>query len=190
MSTGILIAVIVAVVVIGVAGGAWIMVRRRQHLRERFGPEYDRTVEAGDSRMAAERELRAREQRHDGLDLTSLPETTRRQYAQDWTGVQERFVDRPEEAVGEADRLVTRLMRERGYPTEGYEQQLKDLSVEHGHTLEHYRAAHEINTRASGHKATTEELRGAMVHYRALFDDLLTNGDRPGARRTMQSDEG
>ncbi|MFF4528506.1 hypothetical protein ACFY1P_04470 [Streptomyces sp. NPDC001407] len=182
MSTGILIAVIAAMVLIAVAGGAWIMVRRRQHLRERFGPEYERTVEAGDSRMAAERELRAREQRHDDLDLKSLPAPTRQQYAQDWTSVQERFVDRPEEAVGEADRLVTRLMRERGYPTDGYEQQLKDLSVAHGRTLEHYRAAHDVNTRAGSNKATTEELRGAMVHYRALFDDLLTNGDRPGER--------
>jgi hypothetical protein len=111
-----------------------------------------------------------------------LASTARQQYAQDWNSVQEHFVDRPQEAVGEADQLVTRLMKERGYPTEGYEQQLKDLSVEHGRTLEHYRAAHEVKAR-SGQQTTTEELRGAMVHYRALFDDLLTNGDRPGQQR-------
>lgn len=180
MSSGIVIAIIVtAVVVIALVIGVWMAVRRR-HLRDRFGPEYKRTVEAEGSRTAAERELRAREERHDDLDLKPLEPAARRQYAQDWNSVQEHFVDRPQEAVGEADQLVTRLMKERGYPAEGYEQQLKDLSVEHGRTLEHYRAAHEVKARSGGQQTTTEELRGAMVHYRALFDDLLTNGDRPG----------
>jgi hypothetical protein len=67
-------------------------------------------------------------------------------------------------------------MHERGYPTEGFEQQMKDLSVEHGATLEHYRAAHEVETLSTRSKATTEQLRGAMVHYRALFDELLSDG--------------
>ncbi|MGW3747329.1 hypothetical protein ACWD62_44325, partial [Streptomyces sp. NPDC005146] len=124
MSSGIVIAIIVVVVLIVLAVGVWMAVRRR-HLRERFGPEYERAVEAGDSRTAAERDLRDREQRHDGLDLKPLPSTARQQYAQEWNGVQEHFVDRPREAVGEADQLVTRLMKERGYPTEGYEQQVK-----------------------------------------------------------------
>lgn len=97
----------------------------------------------------------------------------RHRYSDAWTTVQQRFVDRPEGAVAQADELVTRLMRDRGYPTEGYEQQLRELSVEHGRTLEHYRAAHEVNMRSSGGQATTEELRGAMVHYRALFDELV-----------------
>ncbi|MCZ4103570.1 hypothetical protein C8250_042315 [Streptomyces sp. So13.3] len=181
MSTGILIAIIVAVVLIALAIGVWMMIRRRQ-LRERFGAEYDRVVEAEGSRMAAERDLRAREQRHDDLDIKPLPSTTRQQYAQGWTSVQTRFLDTPEEAVGEADQLVARLMRERGYPTEGYEQQLEDLSVEHGRTLEHYRAAHAIKA-LTGRQATTEELRGAMVHYRVLFDDLLSDAEPPGEQR-------
>nr|WTB29330.1 hypothetical protein OG781_07355 [Streptomyces sp. NBC_00830] len=183
MSSGIVIAIIVVVVLIVLAVGLRMAVRRRR-LRERFGPEYERAVEAGDSRTAAERDLRDREQRHDDLDLKPLPSTARQQYAQEWNSVQEHFVDRPQESVGEADQLVTRLMKERGYPTEGYEQQVKDLSVEHGRTLEHYRAAHEVNARAGGQQTTTEELRGAMVHYRALFDDLLTNGGRPGQQHT------
>ncbi|MET8405115.1 hypothetical protein, partial [Streptomyces sp900116325] len=150
MSTGIIVAIVVVVVVLVALA---VMVRlavRRRHLRERFGPEYERAVESGDSRTAAERDLREREQRHDDLDLKPLPTTARQQYAQEWNGVQEHFVDRPQEAVGEADQLVTRLMKERGYPTEGYEQQVKDLSVEHGRTLEHYRAAHEVNARVGG----------------------------------------
>ncbi|MEU7641949.1 hypothetical protein [Streptomyces sp. NPDC039016] len=170
------IIIAVAVVVVLCAVAAWVITTRRRKLRERFGPEYERTVEAKDSRRAGERELREREERHDALDIKPLPSSVRERYTQDWTRVQQRFVDRPDDAVHEADRLVTTLMSERGYPTEGYEQQMKDLSVEHGRTLEHYRVAHEVNDRSSRHQASTEELRGAMVHYHALFEELLHNG--------------
>ncbi|MEV7780146.1 hypothetical protein [Kitasatospora sp. NPDC088351] len=184
MSTGTLIIIgVVVVLLIVCALVAWFVTRRR-HLRERFGPEYDRTAEAKDGRLAADRELREREARHDALNIKPLPPGVRERYAEDWARVQERFVDRPDDAVHEADRLVTTLMSERGYPTEGYEQQLKDLSVEHGNVLTHFRSAHEVNDRSSRHQATTEELRGAMVHYRTLFEELLHNGDRPRDSRT------
>lgn len=178
MSTGTLLAIIIPVVVVValLAVGITLLVGRRRRLRERFGPEYERTVEAADSRRAGEHELREREKRHDSLDIKPLPSSSRQRYSRDWAGVQEEFVDRPEEAVHDADRLVTSLMHERGYPTEGFEQQLRDLSVEHNRTLEHYRAAHEVETLGTQHKATTEQLRGAMVHYRALFDELLSDG--------------
>ncbi|MEU9414457.1 hypothetical protein [Streptomyces sp. NPDC051000] len=174
MSTTTLVAIIAALVLIALIAGVWAFSRRR-HLRQQFGPEYDRTVEAEGGRMAADRELRAREQRHDTLDIKELPAERRAQYTDEWRDVQERFVDRPEASVAQADELVTRLMRERGYPADGYQGQVRDLSVEHGRTLEHYRAAHEINLRGSGAEATTEELRGAMVHYRALFEELLSS---------------
>ncbi|MFM9373028.1 hypothetical protein [Streptomyces sp. Da 82-17] len=177
MSTGTLLAIIIpiAVVVVVAAVVAWLLMRRKK-LRERFGPEYGRTVEDHDSRMAAERELRGREKRHDALDIKPLDNSVRDRYARDWTSVQEEFVDRPEQAVHDADRLVTSLMHERGYPTQDFDQQLKDLSVEHGRTLQHYRAAHDVDVLSTRHEATTEQLRGAMVHYRALFDELLSNG--------------
>ncbi|MGW7004012.1 hypothetical protein ACWGCW_14620 [Streptomyces sp. NPDC054933] len=180
MSTGTLITIIVPIaVVVVLLAVAMSLVMRRRRLRERFGPEYERTVQTTDSRLAAERDLSAREKRHDSLDIKPLPSAARDRYSHDWTHVQEEFVDRPEDAVHDADRLVTTLMHERGYPTEGYEQQLKDLSVEHGRTLEHYRTAHEIDERSTRHQATTEELRGAMVHYRALFEELLSDGGQP-----------
>ncbi|OEJ30534.1 hypothetical protein [Streptomyces subrutilus] len=174
MSTSTLLAVLIPVVVVLVLVGiaAW-MFQRRRRLQERFGPEYERTVEHTGSKHAADAELRERQARHDDLDIRELPAEERRRYADAWTTVQQRFVDRPEGAVAQADELVTRLMRDRGYPTEGYEQQLRELSVEHGQTLEHYRAAHAVNVRSSSGQATTEELRGAMVHYRALFDELV-----------------
>lgn len=176
MSTNTLIAVIIAaaVVVIALTATLWLLARRR-HLRGRFGPEYERTVQEKGGTLAAERDLRAREERHDRLDIKELPPERRRRYADEWGSVQEHFVDRPEGSVAEADELVTRLMRERGYPTEDYGGQLRDLSVEHGRTLDHYRAAHDVKVRSGDGGATTEELRGAMVHYRALFEELLTD---------------
>ncbi|GAA2922249.1 hypothetical protein [Streptomyces mexicanus] len=179
MSTGTLLAIIIPIVVVLalIALGASLLTRRRR-LRQRFGPEYERTVEQAESRRAGERRLREREKRHDALDIKPLPAATRDRYAREWSSVQEEFVDRPEDAVHDADRLVTSLMHERGYPTEGFEQQAADLSVEHGRTLDHYRAAHEIETLTTRSKATTEQLRGAMVHYRELFDELLSDGGR------------
>ncbi|WP_225829994.1 hypothetical protein [Streptomyces sp. NK08204] len=177
MSTGTLLAIIIPiVVVVALAAVAVSLLMRRRRLRERFGPEYERTVERADSRRAAEQELRAREKRHDALEIKPLPSAARDRYTREWSSVQQEFVDRPEDAVHDADRLVTSLMRDRGYPTEGFEQQMKDLSVEHGRTLEHYRAAHEVESLTTRSRATTEQLRGAMVHYRALFDELLADG--------------
>ncbi|GAA0286412.1 hypothetical protein GCM10010302_25850 [Streptomyces polychromogenes] len=176
MSTNTLIAVVVAAVVVVLAITVTLaLLARRRHLRNRFGPEYERTVEEKGGVLAAERDLHAREVRHDKLDIRELPPERRGEFADRWSEVQEHFVDQPAGAVDEADELVAKLMRERGYPTDGYRGAVRDLSVEHGRTLEHYRAAHDIRTRGAGGQATTEELRAAMVHYRALFDELLTD---------------
>ncbi|MEU1402851.1 hypothetical protein ABZ471_10885 [Streptomyces sp. NPDC005728] len=185
MSTGTLLAIIIPIVVVlALAAVAVSLMMRRRHLRERFGPEYERTVEESDGRRAAERELREREKRHDSLDIKPLPPVSRDRYTREWSSVQQEFVDRPQDAVHDADRLVTSLMHDRGYPTEGFDQQMKDLSVEHGRTLEHYRAAHEVESLSTRSRATTEQLRGAMVHYRALFDELLSDGGRAQPARS------
>ncbi|WP_055489172.1 hypothetical protein [Streptomyces sp. TP-A0356] len=180
MTSGTLLAIIIPVVVVIalIAVGTALLMRRRR-LRERFGPEYERSVEEAGGRRAAERELMDREKRHDALEIKPLASSVRDRYTREWSSVQEEFVDRPEDAVHDADRLVTSLMRERGYPTEGFEEQLKDLSVEHGRTLEHYRAAHEIEELGTQRKATTEQMRNAMVHYRALFEELLSDSRHP-----------
>jgi hypothetical protein len=166
--------VIIIVVLVLVAAGlfAWSAMRRRA-LRDRFGPEYDRAVETTSSRTEAERELRERERRHASLELTPLSAESRDRYSAAWEEVQARFVDEPAGAVGDADALVTRLISERGYPTEDYEDQLAHLSVEHARTLGHYRDAHEIHLQNERGEASTEQLRQAVVHYRALFADLL-----------------
>ncbi|MFE5484433.1 hypothetical protein [Streptomyces sp. NPDC056527] len=185
MSTGTVLAIIIpALVVVALITVATVRVMRRRRLQERFGPEYARTVEDTGSRRVAVHDLAEREKRHDSLELQPLPSTERERYAREWDGVQEQFVGRPDTAVHDADRLVTSLMQARGYPTENFDQQVRDLSVEHGRTLRHYRAAHEVDSLSTRHEATTEQLRGAMVHYRALFDELLTDGRRAGPAGT------
>ncbi|MEO3867654.1 hypothetical protein ABGB18_02365 [Nonomuraea sp. B12E4] len=179
MTTYIWVAVVVvAVVALAAIGYIGLRQQRRNHLRERFGPEYERMVSERDTRREAEEELLSREQRHAELDIRPLTDESRDTYAHRWTEVQERFVDAPASAVTEADRLVTAVMEERGYPTEGFEQRLSDLSVGHAQTLDHYRAAHEISGRAAREESSTEELRQAMVHYRTLFEDLLQETTR------------
>ncbi|MFC3894146.1 hypothetical protein ACFOWZ_21935 [Lentzea rhizosphaerae] len=161
---------------------------QRKKLRDRFGPEYDRAVSDSDSRTAAEKELAEREHRHSEFDLKPLSPAAQDSYRRHWADVQAKFVDSPESAIADADRLVTDLMSERGYPTEGYEAQLSVLSVEHARTLDHYRKAHDISERQEIGEASTEDLRTAMVHYRELFTDLLEHGagprkDREAARK-------
>ena len=185
MSGGAVIGIVVVVVVIALIVALVFAMRARQRqrqrlrlrLQQRFGPEYERTVERADSRRAAEQELAAREERHAELDIRPLAPEARDRYAREWTLVQEHFVDAPESAVTEADQLVVALMGDRGYPTEGYRDQLEHLSVEHANTLDHYRAAHDVSERQRRHEASTEDLRQAMVHYRALFEDLLSHAD-------------
>ncbi|MFD5826840.1 hypothetical protein [Lentzea sp. NPDC060358] len=180
MSTGAIVGLVVAVVVV-LAVLAFVLrpAMQRKKLRDRFGPEYDRAVSQSDSRTAAEKELAEREHRHSEFDLKPLSPSAQESYRRHWATVQAKFVDSPESAIADADRLVTDLMAERGYPTEGYEAQLSVLSVEHARTLEHYRKAHDISERQEIGEASTEDLRTAMVHYRELFTDLLEHGAAP-----------
>jgi hypothetical protein len=161
--------VVVLLVVLAVAG--WYL-WRHQSLRRRFGPEYRRLAER-EGRLAADRELRARERRHDSLELHPLDEATQERYRAAWTALQTQFVDAPEETIAATDELVTQLIAERGYPTGDYQEQVAQLSVDHAQTLEHYRRAHDIHLRHQRGEAETEELRQAFVHYRELFADLL-----------------
>jgi hypothetical protein len=181
---------IIVLVILVIAGAIafWVVGNRRKALQQRFGPEYDRVVESSEDRRAAERELRERERRHSELELRPLDPESRERYSASWEEIQARFVDAPNDAVGEADELVTRLIAERGYPTGDYDDQLAHLSVEHARTLDHYRQAHEIHEVNTRGEATTEQLRQALVHYRALFADLL--GTEPLAGSTHTPSDG
>jgi len=173
MSAGIIVIIVVAVIVVGAAAFGVMAVMRRRRLQQRFGPEYDRVVGERDSKRKAEAELTERERRVKDLDIQPLTDPARAGYALQWASIQEQFVDAPADAVSGAQLLVTAVMTERGYPAEHDDQVLADLSVEHSGTLDRYRAAEEISHKAAAGTVSTEDLRQAMVHYRALFDDLL-----------------
>ena len=174
MSTGAWVAIIIVVVIVAAALviGAMAAARRRR-LQRRFGPEYDRVVGERGSQLKAESELAGRERRVQSLNVRPLSDAARAGYASRWRTIQEQFVDQPENAVVKAQVLVTAVMKDRGYPTEGHDQMLADLSVEHASTLEQYRLAHSISQNAADGNASTEDLRQAMIRYRALFGDLL-----------------
>ena len=173
MSTGAIVAIVVVVIVVAAVVVAVMMANRRRRLKERFGPEYDRAVTERGSRREAEAELAGRERHYRELDIRPLSPAARAQYSSEWTAVQEQFVDAPQAAVTGAQTLVSAVMEDRGYPTQPYDQTLADLSVEHASTLDHFRAAHDISQNAAAGTASTEDLRQAMIHYRALFAELL-----------------
>ena len=183
-----LIAIGVAVVILVVLA-LWLRARQRSHgLQNRFGSEYDRTLEGSESRKEAEQELRERERRREELDIIPLDDGARARYLEAWQGVQQRFVDAPAESVAEADVLVMQVMRDRGYPVDDFERRAADVSVDHPDVVEHYRSAHAVAGRSRADGSDTEELRGAVVHYRALFEALLE--DRADVDLTDRDDDG
>jgi len=172
----VLIAVVVILLVI--VGVLVAREQRSRRLKDEFGPEYGRVMaEQGDQR-AAERELADRRQRVETFEIRPLDPAARERYLEQWAAAQRYFVDEPVDAVGHAHELVQRVMQDRGYPiAEGFEQRTADISVEHPAVVENYRAAQGISVRARHGQASTEQLRQAMVHFRALFDDLLAPGN-------------
>lgn len=173
---------IAAVVLAGLLAWSTLRARRTRTLREDFGPEYDRTVADAPSKREAEAELDERRKRHEELDVKPLSPEARERYAESWRLTQARFVDDPGAAIAEADVLIQQVMRERGYPVEDFEQRAADVSVDHPEVVNDYRAAHGISIAHEREKASTEDLRRAMVHYRSLFDELLATGERAGAK--------
>jgi len=172
--SAIVIAVILGVVVVVAALVIGLMtVRRRRRLQQRFGPEYDLVAGERDSKLKAESELAGRERRVHDLDIQPLTDSARAGYARRWAGIQEQFVDTPADAVTSSQVLIAAVMIERGYPAEDHEQVLADLSVGHAGALDRYRKAEEISRSAAAGTASTEDLRVAMIDYRALFRDLV-----------------
>jgi hypothetical protein len=186
----IVIGIIVALVVVGVVFSA-LRTRRSRSLQDQFGPEYDRTVDKAGGRREAERELAERQKRHDELELKPLPQEARERYLQQWQVTQGRFVDDPTGAVSEADDLVQRVMRDRGYPVDDFEQRAADISVEHPELVEKYRTANGIARASERGEASTDDLRHSVRHYRALFVELLEvdDGGEDASSRDREGEE-
>ena len=184
MSTGAIIGIIIAVIVVVAAVVVASGELRRARMRRQFGPEYDRLAQELGSKKKADAELTARQRRVEALNIHELSAEQQASYSGDWAAVQERFVDTPAEAVSAAGTLIWDVMRDRGYPADDRKASLEALSVYHARSLDGYRQAQDIRTDT----ATTEELRGAMIRYRAVFEDLagLVNGSEPERDRVAE----
>jgi hypothetical protein len=164
---------IAAVVVAGLVVWQIAARRRTSHLQETFGAEYDRVTSESESRRAAEAELARREERRAELEIRPLSEASRERFVESWSAVQTQFVDDPRTAVASADSLVQSVMAERGYPVDDFEQRAADISVDHPHVVENYREGHRLAETSRTDGGSTEELRQALQHYRALFEELV-----------------
>jgi FtsZ-interacting cell division protein ZipA len=185
----ILIAIAVVVVLAVVLWQA-LARRRTGRLQQQFGPEYDRTVSSADSKRDAEAELQTREERRQQLEIRPLSQAARDRYVHSWQSVQAQFVDDPRGAVAAADSLIQSVMAERGYPVENFEQRAADVSVDHPQVVENYRHGHHLAQASADGNDSTEDLRQAMRHYRALFDELVEPAaDRPSTREQLNPQE-
>lgn len=172
----------IAIFAILIVLAIWLTMRKRQtdHLRDRFGDEYDRTLEHAGDRSEAERDLAAREKRVDALAIRSLTADEHTRYATEWRDVKALFVDSPVEAVLHADRMLATMMKTVGYPMADFDRRYEDLTVNHPDVARHYREGHAIVDRHSGGNASTEDMRQAMKHYEALFDRLVADAEGGG----------
>jgi len=177
----ILIGVLVAIVVVGIAALIFLQKRRTKVLRTQFGPEYSRTLQESGNRRVAEANLEERKKRVERFHIQPLVPGDRSRFVESWNSVQARFVDDPRGSITEADKLIGDVMSARGYPLSDYEQRGADISVDHPLVLESYRAAHEIARRHAQGQASTEDLRQAMIHYRMLFEELMGEARAGGA---------
>jgi hypothetical protein len=176
-----IIIVVVGLAVLAVAIAVMLKDRRTTKLRDKFGPEYERAIDEVGGRRQAEAQLHDREKRVEAFAIQPLRVGERERYGASWRKVQADFVDSPKGAVTRADELVAEIMSARGYPVSDFEQRSADLSVDHPVVVQNYRAAHDIAVRHARGEAGTEDLRQAMIHYRALFDDLVSE-PAPAAR--------
>ena len=185
LSPAMMIVIAVAILAIGAAVWMYMQKKRTQELRSKFGPEYDKAIDTHKDRSHAESDLEKRAKRVAQFHIRPLSGDERTRYAEDWRLEQSLFVDDPRAAVKHADTLVQDVMKHRGYPVSDFEQNAADLSVDHPRVVENYRIAREIAVRDARGQSSTEDLRKAMVSYRALFEDLLEQHvDRPEEVRT------
>jgi len=181
------IALLVLAVLV-IAGLMLVGLRRNRtaRLRDHFGNEYERTLESAGSRSSAEDVLVARAKEVKTFDIRPLTAAERQRFTAEWRKIEQRFVERPAASVVEADELITEVMRTRGYPMADFAKHADYLSVKHPQVVEHYRDGHDIIDRHTRNTASTEDLRQAVLHYRALFDELVNEGDVPREVRTSR----
>jgi hypothetical protein len=180
-----MVVLLIAVIVIVAVAVMLVLRGRSAKLRARFGPEYDRVVAETGNRFKAEAKLENVEKRVKSYSLAALSAADRDRFQQSWRNIQADFVDDPARALAEADQLLGTVMVARGYPPSDFENRAAEISVDHATVVENYRAGHDIAVRQSQRQATTEDLRKGMIHYRALFDELMAGEQVPLRARAV-----
>jgi len=190
-TTIVIIAFLATAIIVAIAMGIWLFTknRRTKELRSKFGPEYNRMARSEGDAARAEHLLQERQKRVKKLDITPLTDRQRHDFADKWEHAQARFVDDPAAAVADADVLVKEVMNIRGYPVADFEQRVADVSVDHPAVVQNYRLAHGIAIRHEREDVGIEKLREAMIHYRALFADLLHDGGLQPVRQVMPEEK-
>ena len=190
-TTIVIIAFFATAIIVAIAMGIWLFTknRRTKELRSKFGPEYNRMARSEGDAARAEHLLQERQKRVKKLDITPLTDRQRHDFADKWEHAQARFVDDPAAAVADADVLVKEVMNIRGYPVAVFEQRVADVSVDHPAVVQNYRLAHGIAIRHEREDVGIEKLREAMIHYRALFADLLHDGGLQPVRQVMPEEK-
>ena len=190
-TTIVIIAFFATAIIVAIAMGIWLFTknRRTKELRSKFGPEYNRMARSEGDAARAEHLLQERQKRVKKLDITPLTDRQRHDFADKWEHAQARFVDDPAAAVADADVLVKEVMNIRGYPVADFEQRVADVSVDHPAVVQNYRLAHGIAIRHEREDVGIEKLREAMIHYRALFADLLHDGGLQPVRQVMPQEK-
>ena len=179
----IVIAVVAALVVLALLAWGYMQSRRRMALKDQFGPEYDRTVSSAGSRRKAEQDLADRERTREDLDIQPLSEAARTRYADDWQRAEQRFVDDPELAAREADRIVRSVLEEQGYPNDDFDTQVAAVSVDHPSVVDRYRHGHQmVHGNGAAGQERTENLRKAMVDFRTVFERVVERDATTAAR--------
>jgi hypothetical protein len=175
-NTTIVVGILIAIVVV-IAIALMVRAQRSRRLESRFGPECHRAIEETGSKTQAEAKLEKLEKRVEQFKIIPLSPEARADFVAEWQTIQARFVDDPKGALTEADRLIQRIMTARGYPVSHFEQRAADISVNHPGIVEQYRAGHAISERHGQGRASTEDMRQAMIHYRTLFAELAGEGE-------------
>ena len=192
MSTTVVVVIVVVAVLLVIIGSLFVVKRagQRRHLRQRFGPEYDRAVGAANNPRQAEADLSARAKERDQLSIKPLSRSQRDRYDQDWRQIQAKFVDVPARSLTRADALVADVMADRGYPMQDFDRQADLISVDHPQIVEQYRSAHGIYQASQTDSVSTEDIRQAFVSYRMLFSDLLGDDGEGDAASEITDESG
>lgn len=156
-----------------ILAGIFIRRQRTRRLQQVFGPEYDLLLRETGDQHQAEKELEERQKKIQAFHLRTLSQDENQRFLQDWDQAQNEFVENPSQAVEKADQLISEVLLARGYPNQGFEDRVADISVDYPELVSSYRNARATKIHDQEFGATIEELQKSFIQYRELFNELI-----------------